>query len=615
VRSAVSPSLDRDHLNRGHRSDDVQEDVSSAQSDAPAALPVTSCFILTEDESFLAAVVEGLAGESVIVRELHPDDLQPGTLSNQDTLLLDWREVSSGEKALRAVCQGLDLREPAAIALAWGGVEAPRNAPLVEVWEIRPDWSRVAIRLAQLAELRSRLLALEREKRLASFEVRRLKDLGHYDALTGFMARQVFLDGAARVFADELGQELPISLLHINLDGFRRANDRHGHWFGDQILRQASERLRRATRYSARVPPAESEWHVPRFGRVGADEFTLLLPGIPSEEAGRLAHELVAALSVPFEVEGQSASVTASIGIATAPDDGRDPGALLRNADIALYQAKLAGGDRAKIYTASTGDAVRRKTSIEFGLRTALERNELELYYQPRYRTRTGRITGAEALVRWNSPSLGQVSPGDFIPVAEDAGLIVPLGEWVMRELCRYLQRWEQAGADLRFSFNVSGAQLLHEDLHTKLLAALRETGVAPNHVELEVTESVAIEHMAGAVEILRKLQETGVHIALDDFGTGYSSLAVLIDLPLDTLKLDQSIVSGLGSNPDVASVAGAMIGMAHSLGLSVVAEGVETEGQLKMLRNLACDEIQGFYYSAPVPAEEFERLVRERSE
>ncbi len=574
----------------------------SRKLQAPPPGALLSCWVLTEDEDFLASATEGLAGESVSVRELHPDDLRPGIVASTDALLLDWREVSSPEKALEALCDGLELAEPAGLALVARGLELPPEALLIEVCGALGDWRLLAKRLARLASLRARLLHLEDERHR----------VGHYDALTGFMSRQVFLSALSDAFAHELAGELPTALLSIDLDGFKRANDRHGHWFGDQILRQASERLRSTTRYSSQVPMARSEWHLPRFGRMGGDEFALLLPGVDAEAALCVASELAEAMSPPFDVGGQQAGVTASVGVATAPVGADEPNGLLRDADLAMQQSKRLGGNQASAYSASAGAAVRRKSSIEAGLRSAIEAGELELYYQPRHRTRTGRISGAEALLRWNSPTLGQVSPVDFIPVAEDVGLIASLGHWVMHELCRYVRRWEEVGEPLRFSFNVSAIELLSEELPANLLAALTATGVSPRNIELEVTESIAIHCVPGAVQILESLQDTGVQIALDDFGTGYSSFSVLIDLPLDTLKLDRSIISGLGSNPDVASVAGAMIGMAHSLGLSVVAEGVETDSQLNLLRNLDCDEVQGFYYSPPVPVEEFERLVRE---
>jgi EAL domain-containing protein (putative c-di-GMP-specific phosphodiesterase class I) len=401
-----------------------------------------SCWVLTEDEVFLAAAAEGLARESVSIRELHPDDLRAGIVADSEVLLLDWREVDSAEKALRVLCDGLSLREPAGVALAGPGIDAPVEAPLVECCEVLPEWSRVAASLARLARLRGRLLALE-----------------------------------------------------------------------------------------------------------------------------------------------------------------ADPHS----------QAKRSLGELSKTQAEPSAAARRRRTSIESGLRGAIEGGELELYFQSRHRARSGRITGAEGLLRWKSRSLGQVAPDDFIPIAEDVGLIAPLGNWVMHELCRYVRHWYELGDPMRFSFNVSAIELLAPELPGNLLAALMATGVSPRHIELEVTESIAIQHVPGAVEILESLQELGVQIALDDFGTGYSSFSALIDLPLDTLKLDRSIISGLGTNPDVTNVAGAMIGMAHGLGLSVVAEGVETETQLSILRNLDCDEVQGFYYSPPVPAGEFERLVREQ--
>ena len=442
----------------------------------------------------------------------------------------------------------------------------------------------------------------------------RLETLAHYDSLTGLTTRARFLAALTEVFAT-LGPDEPISLLYIDLDGFKRVNDRFGHWTGDQLLREAADRLRSALRASDAIPPVEREIDRPVLGRMGGDEFIVLLPRIERERAELVARRILDAHHEPFVLTDRQLRISPSVGIAVAPEDGRTPAELVRHADLAMYEAKSDGGARFASYRGSVGRELTRRLRVEEALQHALDRDELSVCFQPRIDVRSGRACGAEALLRWTSFELGSVSPGEFIPVAEETGLIVPIGEWVLETVCRQARAFETAiPGRVRYSINVSGRQFLEPDLAGRLAGIVANADIDPNLLEIEVTETVAIRRPAEAKRVLGQLREAGIEAALDDFGTGYSSLSMLLELPLDCLKLDRSIVQGIHRNPDAASVAQAMILMAHSLGLRVVAEGVEESAQLDLLASLDCDEAQGFLFAPALPPVEFIALANRMS-
>jgi len=440
---------------------------------------------------------------------------------------------------------------------------------------------------------------------------RRLQKLAHFDGLTGLVTRHHFLSKLGEAVGSA-SSENPLSLLYIDLDGLKAVNDRLGHRGGDLLLRYAAGRLRNAIRDAPEMPSRVCESERPILGRLGGDEFSVILPTIDRARAERMAEQIVEAFREPFEVMGARLTATTSIGIATAPLDSGVPDELVRYADAAMYEAKGQGGDRWHVYQARLSATRDRRREVRDRLRVALAEGELEVHYQPRIRLRNGHVASAEALMRWNSPELGRVSPAEFIPLAEEAGLITALGDFALDQASRDLRRFDDAGIDpIRISVNVSGAQLMEPGYGENLFCALQQSGVDPTRVELEVTESVALLGLDRVATLLREIRTTGMHVALDDFGTGYSSLGVLLDLPLDCLKLDHSVIRDLHTNPDAASVVRAMIVMGHSLGLSVVAEGVTERSQEQILRELDCDEVQGFLFSPALPADELIEYIR----
>jgi predicted signal transduction protein with EAL and GGDEF domain len=347
------------------------------------------------------------------------------------------------------------------------------------------------------------------------------------------------------------------------------------------------------------------------ISRLGGDEFTVLLPGIREvQDLAKVARRILEALARPFDLGGHEVVIGASVGMTAWPDDGDDVERLLRNADAAMYHAKEQGRNNYQFYDQSLNDVALRRLILEGKLRRALEQGELELHFQPKISLSTGLLSGLEALLRWRDPEVGLVPPGDFIPLAEETGLILPVGEWVTRAVCRQIASWERRGLDVPpVSLNLSAQQFRSGRLVEEVVAALRDAGVSAERLELELTESTCMRDEACVVEALRSLRNLGVQISLDDFGTGYSSLSYLRRLPVDALKIDRSFVREIATRADDAAVAAAIVSMGRALRLRVVAEGVETEEQRALLRSWGCDEMQGFLISRPVPAEEIERV------
>jgi predicted signal transduction protein with EAL and GGDEF domain len=346
--------------------------------------------------------------------------------------------------------------------------------------------------------------------------------------------------------------------------------------------------------------------------RLGGDEFVVLLTEIAQpEDAAIAAGRMLEAVGAPHQIDAHELHVTTSIGVSLFPTDGTDAETLLKNADTAMYQAKATGRKSYRFFEPEMDlRAVERRT-IEEGLRHALERQEFVLHYQPKLDIATGKIHGAEALIRWEHPEHGPMPPNSFISVAEDSGLIVPLGKWVLHEACRQAKAWSDAGSPrLRIAVNVSAIEFQNEQFMPGIFETLEETGLAPDSLELELTESVFMKRSSNAADILKTLRAQGVRLALDDFGTGYSSLSYLTRFPVDTLKIDQSFIRQITSAPSETAIVKAVLGMAQSLNLRVVAEGVETLGELAFLRKYQCDEAQGFYFSRPLPAAAFDAFV-----
>jgi diguanylate cyclase (GGDEF)-like protein/PAS domain S-box-containing protein len=429
----------------------------------------------------------------------------------------------------------------------------------------------------------------------------RLAYLAQTDALTRLPNRHMLHDRLVQTLAQAPRTGRSIGCMYIDLDRFKYVNDTFGHGAGDQLLRQAGERLQRCLRSTDIV------------GRLGGDEFAIILAGIAkSEDAGLVAQKVNVAFSAPFDLDGRETYVSASIGIAIYPRDGGDADLLLKNADTAMYRAKEQGRNNHQFYLPEM-DKPSQRLQLDARLRGALERGEFLLHYQPKADLATGSISGFEALLRWQDPQQGLVSPGEFIPILEDTGLIIPVGEWVLQTVCEQIKAWQRKGIKPRpVSVNVSARQFQQKDLDAVISRIIQGAGIDPALIELELTESLLMKDAEETVRVLTSLKVSGVTLSVDDFGTGYSSLAYLKRFPLDELKIDGSFVRDATSESEDAEIIVAIINLAHNLKLRVVAEGVETEAQLRFLRSHGCDEMQGYYFARPQNLEDCTRLLAE---
>jgi diguanylate cyclase (GGDEF)-like protein/PAS domain S-box-containing protein len=427
-----------------------------------------------------------------------------------------------------------------------------------------------------------------------------IQQLAYSDTLTGLPNRTLMNDRLHQILAQSSREGWQVGILFLDLDRFKWINDTLGHAAGDTLLKQVAQRLTSRLRASDTV------------ARLGGDEFVVVLSAIKHEQdIAHTTEEIRDCFAAPFVIEGQEIYVSASIGVAIFPMDGRDVGSLLRNADTAMYVAKESGRDNFQFFSQEMNHRAVERMSLERNLRKALEREEFSLFYQPQFDVRSGGVIGMEALLRWNHPEMGRIPPGKFIPIAEETGLIVPIGEWALRSACRQAKRWAEAGfGEFRMAVNISGSQFKQGNLPRLVTRILKETGLNPNSLELELTESILMENDVSAVDMLRELKAIGVHLAIDDFGTGYSSLTYLKHFPIDRLKIDQLFIRDITTSDDDASIAEAIIALARSLRMEVIAEGVETGEQVSFLRSRHCFEMQGFFFARPVPAEEMETFL-----
>ncbi|HVI28024.1 putative bifunctional diguanylate cyclase/phosphodiesterase [Hansschlegelia sp.] len=428
-----------------------------------------------------------------------------------------------------------------------------------------------------------------------------LRHLAHHDALTDLPNRALLHERVRHEIAHARRTDRKFALHLFDLDRFKGINDVLGHHVGDRLLRAVSERLRATVRESDTV------------ARLGGDEFAILQADVGSvEDTTELARRVREALAIPFRFDGEEVSTSASIGIALFPDNGFDVDELLKNADLAMYRAKADGRDGFRAFAADMDTSARAITVLESDLRRALARNEFELHYQPQVDLSTGRIVGAEALIRWRRENGDLVSPGEFLPRAEENGLIVPINEWVLREACAQAASWPKLGLPpIRIAVNLSGVQFRKVDVRQVVLDALEVSELDPKRLELELTETILLQDTGTVVGQLKALQERGVTFSIDDFGTGYSSLAYVKNFPVDRLKIDRSFVDNLKNDANDAAIVRAIISLGHSLDLEVIAEGVETAAQVAHLRAEGCDEVQGFYFGRPMRAPDLVELVR----
>jgi len=454
--------------------------------------------------------------------------------------------------------------------------------------------------LKQSSLLKERRLYKDELERLLTERTAEVNQLAYYDTITGLPNRTLFENRLEQALAVSHRTRCPLGILFVSVDQLKKVNDTLGLLPGDQLLKQVGERLRSCVTEGDTV------------ARFGGDQFAVMLTNITgAKEVVETISSIGKALHPRFDLDGQPLFVTTSVGVSLFPHDGQDSQGLLKNAASALYRARKSGGDSYRFYTEDMNAQASRQFALESSLRQAIDNQEFVLHYQLRLAAASLKITGVEALIRWQHPQLGMIPPNEFIPLAEASGLILPIGEWVLRTACRQNREWQEKGFPaFSVGVNVSAQQFQQQQFAEIVLQVLAETRLAPNYLDLELTESSIMSNAQATIDVLSTLQSMGLTISLDDFGTGFSSLSYLKRLPIDTLKIDQSFIRDLTADPDAAALVMAIVTLAHNLRLDVVAEGVETAEQLKFLQLLGCDEVQGYLFSKSLPAEELEQVL-----
>jgi diguanylate cyclase (GGDEF)-like protein/PAS domain S-box-containing protein len=495
-----------------------------------------------------------------------------------------------GMQCHRAVRRVFDERTPTEIELAW---EDGNGRRCFYLNRFVPEFDATGAVAS--------VLGIARDiSKMRSYQ-QQLHNIAFYDPLTRLPNRALFNDRLSQSLLEAAHRGQTLGLMFLDLDQFKNINESIGHDAGDRLLREAACRLMGTIR------------NYDTLARFGGDEFALILPDVrQGVDLGGIARKCLQSLAAPFRIDSKEVFVTASVGIAIYPADGKEPEALLRFAEAAMHHVKATGRNNFQFYSASMTKRAEERLAIEGALRKAVSHDELELYYQPKIDLANGALTGAEALVRWNSPELGMVMPDRFIGIAEDTGIIVEIGAWVLRAACRAALEWNRDGErTVKIAVNLSPRQFIWNDLVGTVRAVLAETGCRPEWLELEITESLLLEDLVEVRAILDVFHDMGITIAIDDFGTGYSALGYLIRLPVRTLKIDRSFVRDMTTNRTSLELVKVIISLARSLGMELVAEGVETPEQATSLNKLGCQQAQGYLYGRPMPREQFETMLR----
>ncbi|MES2150275.1 MAG: EAL domain-containing protein [Pseudomonadota bacterium] len=535
---------------------------------------------------------------------------------NKDGFYLDYEQGHDSSAAFpAATCVGKHITDVFQKEIAVRLLEQMHN--VLDTQQVRSvDYELMRFGTVQHFEARlvatgtDEVLGLVRdisERKRTEEQIRRL---AYCDSLTGIPNRQAFLETLERELHRSKQGHKKFAVLFMDLDAFKRVNDTLGHNVGDHLLKIVSERLRETIRPSDLVSRGDQAHNL---ARLGGDEFTILIPDLERvEHALNVAHRVKEAMRRPFLIDGNEIFVTASIGISLYPEDGDDCNSLLKYADTAMYHAKNCGKNNAKLYSSSLTMQIMSHVKLEVGLRKALRNEELYLLYQPQIDVKTSQIVGVEALVRWRHPERGIISPTEFIPLAEETGLIVPIGEWVLRTACAQAHAWQVlTRRSLRMAVNLSAKQFKDENLSQIVVSALHDTGLEPRLLELELTEGTLMDDARATLATLEQLRSIGVYLSIDDFGTGYSSMNYLKRFDVRTLKIDRSFICGLPQDSENAAITRAIIAMAHGLKMVVVAEGVETDEQLVLLEQYGCDMVQGFYLGHPSPHESITLMLQ----
>lgn len=551
------------------------------------------------------------SSETLAVLSGSPNIEAAGIFTAEASLLADYRR--DGVAAIGAPSAGLlqdghrfgfkslDLVRRIEIEGSTVGVVALR-ASLEQLYSRLIGYAGLTLVIA-LGSLAVAYVLVARMRRVVKRAEAHLDYLAHIDPVTGLPNRHAFNAHLAGALGKVDASGGCIALLLLDLDNFKMVNDTMGHQSGDVLLKRVALRLMECMRGGDVIC------------RIGGDEFAIILEPSAVQAGSGVAEKVLDVLRAPFDLDNHELYVTASVGISVYPDDASDLETLTRNADTAMYQAKGRGKNAWEKFHPELDQRIQKRLSLETNLRKAFERGELSLHYQPQVSVRDGRLVGVEALLRWRHPELGQISPLEFIPVAEESGLILEIGRWVLRTACRQVAAWRDAGfGAVHVSVNLSARQTRDPELMRHIIDVLRETRVTPAQLELEITETVLMENVHANMDLLHRLQAEGIRLSIDDFGTGYSSMAYLKRFPIDQVKIDRTFVRDIPGDGDDEAITTAIIAMAHSLGLSVVAEGVETEEQLSFLRKAGCDIMQGYYFSAPCAPEHVEPFLQSRT-